>query len=332
MPPAASNTTTKNKGLYETPRALLLLPYAIVPLLMAVVLVDQLFLGGAVQAHAPTQTSTLVLLFIFLNMPHITASSITFLDAEYLRHYGARIAVPAALLALTLLAFPTLVNTGVYLMAYVFWNVLHLVGQSIGQCRLLGAGFEKTNFLWKVVAVLITVPLHFAVIGFYFKDTALQHYVTMGILALLVPFLVFAYLAYKPVKTQIGRLFIGANVMTAVFSIILYFLHYPSFCILIGRIVHDVSAFIFYISHDMNRNKVSAKNMLYRFLSFSSIPVYILCPVLASVLIFPVSYLSYLKGQVWAMDILAFLSLMHFYTEGFAWKRDGLQRQYIRMR
>ena len=81
----------------------------------------------------------------------------------------------------------------------------------------------------------------------------------------------------------------------------------------------------------MNRNKIRAKNVLYSLLRSLRIPVYILCPVMAILLVFPFSYSYYIQGRLWAGDIIVFISLMHFYTEGFVWKKDGLHREYVRL-
>jgi hypothetical protein len=47
------------------------------------------------------------------------------------------------------------------------------------------------------------------------------------------------------------------------------------------RFVHDVTAFYFYIIHEMNRNSQSIKNVLYRHLPLLPISLVIIVPVLA---------------------------------------------------
>ena len=247
-PKTASAALVGNKIEYEIPRKLLFLPYMIIPVIAVIVFIDQIFLGRFIQSYSLTATQTLIILALFLNIPHIAASTITFFDAEYLRRYGLRIFIPAFLLGFILFLFPAVIYSNIYLMIYIVWNMLHQVGQGFGQCRLFGVGFEKTHSLWKWSAVLVAVAIYVGTTGIYKISSDMNHVIIVVMWALIVPFCVFSYLVYKPAASLQARLFVLANIATVILSAVLYSLHYPFFCILLGRVVHDVSAFIFFMT------------------------------------------------------------------------------------
>jgi hypothetical protein len=91
--------------------------------------------------------------------------------------------------------------------------------------------------------------------------------------------------------------------------------------------VHDISAFMIYISHDTNRNLERPKLFLYR-------ATQTIMPIWTALLLVSVSWgavvtYSGLKVLFW---IAVSLALMHYMTEIFIWKHGSLHRRYIHIK
>jgi hypothetical protein len=97
--------------------------------------------------------------------------------------------------------------------------------------------------------------------------------------------------------------------------------------VLLPRMVHDISAFMIYISHDTNRNLDRPKLFLYR-ATQTVMPIWTAL-VLVSVSWGAVVTYSGLKVLFWMAVSLA---LMHYMTEIFIWKRGSLHRRYIHIK
>jgi hypothetical protein len=100
---------------------------------------------------------------------------------------------------------------------------------------------------------------------------------------------------------------------------------YLFLAILIPRVVHDVTGWMFYLTHDRNRNLEETRNALYRVLAPSHLPIAVTVPALA---IGVNVTLDLIPGRVYDPIVLA-VSLFHYYTESFMWKRDAVHRRSV---
>jgi hypothetical protein len=106
-------------------------------------------------------------------------------------------------------------------------------------------------------------------------------------------------------------------------------LGYPLLAILVPRVVHDVTAFAFYSTHDCNRNLEKTRNLFYRLVFWIPIPRVVLVPLVAIAITFPV--LLYVQnGGPFAIELAVAVTLMHYYTDAFVWKSGSLHRASIR--
>ena len=71
----------------RTPTRLLLGLYAIIPIALAVVLLDVLILGDRLQEMLPSRPEKIRAFTVFFMFPHIIASLLLYADARYLRRY-----------------------------------------------------------------------------------------------------------------------------------------------------------------------------------------------------------------------------------------------------
>jgi hypothetical protein len=317
------------KVAYQTPRTILLAIYAIIPVCALAVFIDQAFLDGWLKAHLPHTPEAFLLFVIFFVQPHIIASAGTFFDRDYLRHYWKRLLPAALILAGIGMFFPSLIITQGFIIFSALWGITHFTGQQCGIIHMMGRGFKRSYAFWRWMSLLMAAPIYYGMFSFMPLSHEMQRNILTGLCVGLVPYLYVSYLVYRTADTQPARYYMLANVVGAIAEIALYSMGYYFFVIVISRVIHDLSAFTFYISHDANRNAGGVKNIFYRSLRFLPVPVYVLCPLIAVALAFPLTYYMHYD---WAYRIGIPLTLFHYYTDRFVWKKGSLHREYIRMR
>ncbi|MCB0360942.1 MAG: hypothetical protein KDD44_14940, partial [Bdellovibrionales bacterium] len=105
---------------------------------------------------------------------------------------------------------------------------------------------------------------------------------------------------------------------------------YSFFLILLPRVIHDLTAFAFYMVHDANRNAGSrSPNLIYRFLRFSRISPAVLGPLLALGIALPITLQS---SQQVGLQIIFVLASTHYLTETVTWRRGTPHRLQISVR
>ena len=301
--------------------------YLVIPLSLLAVVLDRFFWNGTLRNTLPVNPQEIFVFSILFRKPHIVASSLEFFDPEYFRAYAKRLAPPFLLLAAGLVFVPSVFHTGVFRAILVTWTAFHLIGQQFSITRFMGRGFDHRVDLWKWSALgigllmFLETHLHSPFIR------SLGPSMAVGSWLLVLPFLYFGRIVYGQADSNIARGHVFANVAMMLSCLLLYSQGYSFFVFLIPRVIHDLSSFAFYISHDANRNFERPRNFIYRALHFSRIPVSWLCPIVAIALAFPVTY--YLESREWAYRIAILITLFHYYTESIVWKRGSLNRQFV---
>jgi len=151
-----------------------------------------------------------------------------------------------------------------------------------------------------------------------------------------------ALLCQRYVKTSFGKWFLWANVLLVVSSFYFYLQQYYFFAILVPRLVHDATAYVFYVTHDYNRHHQHPQNALYRLTERCGIHVFVVLPVLSFALAFVLqSYGDVLVSTITqvlfgveirkaiTLGLLGYLALLHYYTEAFTWKQGSPYRRFI---
>lgn len=320
---------------HKIPRALLLGIYGIIPIALGVALTDLLVFNGSLRAKLPYSPDELLVFAVFFNLPHIVASSVGFADMEYLKHYRAKIIAPALVLIATLAIYPGFFETPVFSGVLYLWTVIHVIGQQFGMIRLMGRNMSKYLDLWKWVAISLGAAIY---LGTYVPgkdigqtDEWVRHVTLSGAWALSIPFAWLAWKVHSQAETKIGKQSVLANAAMIASILALYSLGYSFFLILIPRFIHDLSAFVFYTAHDLNRNRPSSEaepNLIYRALVSTGIPMRLLSPAVALALAFPLTY-YYQQDVSWAYRAAVALTLFHYYTDRFVWKNGSPQRRFI---
>lgn len=306
----------------------LFLPYLIVPGIFFYWLVGTIAFP-ALLTNLPTSPQNIFILGIFVEKPHIIASALTMLDTEYLQTFRKKLFIGALIIAPpSLLLYRW--NITAFLLIFFGWTVYHVIKQQIGIGRMLNQSHNRLYELWGWLFVLTSLLIALAIGYLSIAPTTW--------LAQTLPYLVFGsglvaviigFIAALSIPTIIGKRYLYANNLVIVASCILYWIGIPLFSILLPRIVHDVTAFMIYIDHDTNRNRPQPKQWIYKLMAPLRLPIWLVCIALSVALA-----MLLLRFQQYSL-VFAFavgISIYHYYTEAFMWKRDSPYRSSLRFK
>lgn len=306
-----------------TPRVLFS-PYIFVLIILIGVSIASL-LNIEIQKYLPVSPNKALLLGIFFENPHLIASSFILLDREYLQHY--KTILLQRLLLTIILCIIVVVSFGLsgFLVFFYGWTVFHVLRQQIGIGKMLNRQQSRLYTAWgwlfigisMLIAVMIGIP-ELKSIPFSIEQVRLAITFLTSIALLAAGYLILT------LKQRLGRYYLAANSLLLVTTVLCIFLGIPFLAILLPRFVHDATAYIFYVTHDTNRNRPAPRNLIYRY----TVPYFSIWTVcialsfsLAAWVTFTPTYYAFYAGIV--------LGLFHYTTESFTWKYGGLHRQYL---
>ncbi|WP_428355626.1 hypothetical protein [Methyloprofundus sp.] len=325
---------------------MLLSLYAIIPICVILQLADSYAFDGEFLHYLPSSPSHFIIFQLLFGTPHILASGILITsNKDYFSYYQKKI----LLMTLALMIFFTLASQLVsYLVLYILvssWTVYHVLKQQHG----VGRGIYQLPtwafylLLWLSIAAGISVYM-----GIFLKNTLTvqqAEWVKQAAGGLVISLLLSTFWCQQYVKTRFGSLFMWSNSFLIISSFYFYIQEYYFLAILIPRLVHDATAYIFYVTHDFNKHAGHPQNFLYRWAEKIKLNVFIVLPLLS----FALTFLLQEYGDQWAdaltqffMDmqfrqvvsvgLIGYFSLMHYYTEAFTWKYGSPYRKYIRFK
>ena len=276
-------------------------------------------------ARLPQQPGNIVILMVFLELPHIVASHIMLADREYASFYWPKLQQRyiVATVAMTAIWF-SLGQTG-FFAAYFIWTVYHVLKQQIGIGRIMNRQPNKLYEIWGYV--LITGSLILAAVTGYFRvglgDSA--HWLTFLTYGFALLICGLGYLVSRQLKQSLGKWYVFANTAMYISVLICFILGAPFFVIFIPRIIHDVTAYMLYINHDVNRNATTRKNILYRGVWF--------IPVWAATLILSIVFGGLVTFAIvpFAYQIAIALTISHYTLESVVWRGTSLHRKSLRL-
>ncbi len=322
---------------------LLLSLYAVIPICLAIQLLDQWFLGGYLRTFLPTSPNSFVLFQILFGTPHIIASTLLMTtNTEYLNFYRRKILWMSFALAVFF-------GVGNIVLPYHFlyilvasWTVYHVLkqqhGVARGVCRLSDKQFYSQLWLGILAGI-------FVYIGIFMKNSLSSdqaEFVRYGAGFFCLALLVNTLLVHNAVVTRTGKLFLWANTLLVLSSFYLYSQQYYFLAILVPRLVHDATAYVFYVVHDVNRHAGQPRNFVYRAAKKIKVNVFLVLPVISFVLAYGLqqygdalfnSLMQFLFGmeirKAITVGLLGYFALMHYYTESFIWKNGSPYRKFI---
>ena len=298
----------------------LTLVYLVIPLFFVVILGDHYLFEGVLRAMLPRHPEQLLWYTLLFNVPHFFASFFTFADKEYLAVYKKKLLLGIPLIALMAFLFP-LVSINLTVLYLVLYTMYHNVSQQTGIASLVMKcrGWRVTT--WRYANIILGLYLYALVYPSPFSHVV--HLYALPVISVLsIISVMLTFLIARKSATPEGKYYAWGTSSIAGIGILAYALGYPFFVSTALRIVHDLTAFIFYIIHDMNRNRVIMHNLIYRFILPKTSLFVVGIPALAVLLTY------FAQGEGTSMVIQAFflLAVSHFYIEGFMWKNGSPHR------
>jgi hypothetical protein len=342
----SAHMLSSTQSLTDQPLAvsfrLLLGLYAIIPICILLQLADRFFWHSYLQQNLPSSPNHFILFQILFGTPHIIASALLLVtNGDYFKRYQRKLLNMTLLLAVVFGVGSLFIPYKVFYIAVAAWTVFHVLkqqhGVARGICKLPTWAFHL--LLWLSVAAGL-----FVYMGIFLKNSLEPQQVEWlkhGAGSLCIGLVLCALLFQRYVTTTFGKWFLWANVFLVLSSFYLFVQQYYFLAILVPRLVHDATAYIFYVTHDYNKHR-HPQNSLYRFTSQCHIHIFLVLPVLSFTLAFVlqsygdawISGLTYtlfgtaVKKAV-TLGLLGYLALMHYYTEAFTWKNDSPYRKFI---
>ena len=317
--------------------------YAVLPLCVLAMFLDQLFWGGFLSRALPKNPQRYFVFQLLFGTPHIVASSVLLTtNAEYFRAYRTRL----ALLTLLILAFfgvgSLFIPNGVFLAVVGVVTVVHVLKQQVGVgkglCRLPGRLYDS----WGWTLVLLGSILYYPLYSDQDLSPATADLLRGALWALSALAVVLTLACHPRIATATGRLYLWANTLMVLLSVMFYARGYPFLAILGPRLVHDLTAFAFYVTHDVNRHGAEPQNLLYRLTSKLGLGVFWVCPAVAVLLTYLIvrfadplvqfvvpPSLGYELPRSAGFIFAGYLGLLHYYTEAFTWRQGSPYRRHV---
>jgi hypothetical protein len=322
---------------------LLLGLYSIIPLCLLLQLFDSWFWHGFLRENLPSRPTHFLLFQILFGTPHILASTIVLVsNPEYLKLYQRNILLMTAAIAIVFGAGSLFIPYKVFYVLVAAWTVYHVLkqqhGVARGVCRLPQWAFYLLLWL-SVIAGL------FVYIGIFLKnglDAQQTEWIKQIAGWLCVGLVLSTLYCQRYATTAFGKWFLWSNIFLVISSFYLYLQQYYFLAILTPRLVHDTTAYIFYVTHDYNKHHNHPQNFIYRYAARWNLSIFIVLPVCSFALAFVLqaygdNMVSAITEFFFGVDIrkaitlglLGYLALMHYYTEAFTWKQDSPYRRFI---
>lgn len=311
-------TTTAPPPLLKLRTAWLLGIYAVVPVCLAVIAADDFWWDGYLARTLPHSPQDLAWFTLFFVLPHIVASSLLLCNRAYLKHYSRMLKqgfVGCAALAFLL---PLLIPMNLWLLIFGLLTIHHVLAQQFGMAVGLARANTRLAHAWKWTGLIAGVLVYY--LFYYSKTVPPEHADTLFILTAtsIAVFGLLTGITFARSGNTQAILYGWANFAMIAVAYIAIKTEYFFFAVLAPRMIHDLTAFSFYVVHDINQERSHAARL--RLLRF--IPVALITPVLA------IALASSLKSFA-ALAVIQFLTLFHYWTERFTWRSGTPHRQYV---
>jgi len=321
----------------------LLAIYAVIPLCALAYALDRGVLDGALRDTLPRRPEHLFVYGLLFGWPHIVASNVILVsNAEYRRAFRWRVLAASLVIAVFLGAGGVLLPSAVLSAVMATATVIHVLKQQIG----IGAGRARgwPEHAWGWTGISAGVALYNAL---YLEEGLVDYEAVLeaASLALACAMLALTLLCHRRVPNGLGRAFLWSNTALVLAPVAFHRAGYDVFAIAIPRIIHDCTAFTFYVAHDHNKHREAPSNALYRAAALLPGGSYWLSPALAIGLAFAIEHYGDAAANVLAggalagrfpqavsLGLLVYLGLLHYFTESFTWKTGSPYRRYVSVR
>ncbi len=323
-----TKSSMENPEILPIHRTWILRVFYIIPVVVFITAIDWWYFDAALLPYMGITSLLLPLYLLFFELPHIVASFIGFFDKEYVQFYRRHLlfGLPLLLAGFAILLYLVpLVAIGTYLAATTY----HVMRQQTGIALMFGVVKNSLHAQWSWCAVLVTAVMYVAL--------GLPQMISSevaSVLSLVVP-LALGALAFLSVRIMhrtsntFGIRYVAATMVMLLASYTLLSFGYLFLAVFIIRFVHDVTAFMFYITHECNRNRSEIKNIFYQLIPFVPHSLVIIVPSLAIAI--GLATREVVSNAEALFIVIMFLSFVHYYLESIMWKRESLHRKQVRL-
>jgi hypothetical protein len=268
------------------------------------------------------------LYILIFELPHIIASLIGFVDRGYFAAYKKYLVFGVPIMLATFYALYTANFTlavGVYLAATMYHVIKQQTG--IGHFFNLPKNFLHSGWTWSLIIGTAMMYIAFGLVEqLGYQAVYVMQY---GAYVVLGGGWLFALLLAWHTKCRRAIVYLAAIMLMFSLSAYILWLGYLFFAFLTVRIVHDITAFIFYIVHDMNRNYTTAYNLLYQWGPYRPWSLLVIVPLVAMFLDAVIRFT--ITDSMIVYLIVMTLGFSHYYLESLIWKRGAPHRAYVRV-
>ncbi len=291
--------------------------YAVVPGCLAIIAADHYLWDGDLARTLPHSPQDLAWFTLFFVLPHIVASSLLLCNREYIRHYSKPLSYGFVACAVLAFLLPLVVPMNLWLLGFGLLTIHHVLAQQFGMATGLSRATGKLATAWKWTGLVAGVLVYYL---FYYSKTVVPERAELLFVTTTTVVSVFGVLTGLTFARAANRQVMAYGWLNFAMIAVAYFAirtEYFFFAVLAPRMIHDLTAFSFYVVHDVNRGREQGRWVFLKF-----IPIAMVTPVLAILLA------SSLKSFV-ALAVIQFLTLFHYWTERFTWKSGTPHRRYV---
>jgi hypothetical protein len=232
----------------------------------------------------------------------------------------------AAILLCTLIALAK--GGSALFVFYGLATIYHVFAQQFGLARIF---LPKTGWHFRIsfaAGFLLTVMCYALV---YYPNGGLKAYTTplaavaAGVVTMSLPS--FCVLFGSALSSE-GRWYLVMCLLTLVSSWLCVTFDFPFGAILIPRVIHDVTAFLFYVSYETNSPtqtiiEKAAGLTTERGSILRAAPLIVISLILAS-------FLTAISGNGFGMYVATVIGFLHYVLEHFLWRSSSPAREFVK--
>lgn len=288
----------------------------LIPILIALlVLLDSVLLGQRIKLAMPETLTEAFWYPIFFGTPHVIASHFLLFEKKVFLPLA-----PKLIAGFFVCAAAVLILRNVAPNIWVIFFALYASKHTIGQQTNIGKSLFKNpparyTFLANIVGIsfISFFSLRFLNIRHDIRYPAFE----FALACVIVVISLIGFYLTKRISDQEagGKKFLAANLTGLFFSASLFILGYKALAFFIFRLMHDVTAFSFYVSSYCKRKSGDSRSakgtLLVGVIFIIAIPMFL------------AGLLQFNYQAIANKDALLIMTIFHYFTESVVWKKDS---------
>lgn len=303
--------------------------YSVMPLSLVFIAIDKTFLSSSISKSLPLDPRVFVWFILIFMVPHILASFFSFAEREYFNFYKSKLLRGAQIAVVLGLFIPALLGaTVIPIVVFATYTMIHVFMQQSGISKSLMRNVTNSHRYWQYIGISIATMLYIYLLvpAAGFRDIIDNSYLIKIILtAAIIVYTILAFRIVRKSKTELGKVYFLGSHIVPILGVFYVATGYPILALIVPRVIHDLTAYTYYITHDNNRFKQEQANVIYKSTSRFRLPIFLANPLISIALAYAIVQLN----STAVLSVLTCVFFLHYYTESFIWKNDTLHRMQI---